>query len=117
MDPNAPMSRVLSIGLKPFLNYSKSASVSEDTIFHLRTGDDHEQLRHLQIVNIPHENVSLSECWNFLDIPLTSDLDLKMSSVSLLFLYHLLNTYVRVLAYSTTSQSTITDGAQTKSHG
>ena len=86
MDPNKPMSRMWSIRLKPFLDYCKSASGSEDTIFHLRTVDDHEHLRHLQVVDIPHENVTLSECWNFLDIPLTSDLDLRMSSVSLPFL-------------------------------
>lgn len=86
MDPAEPMNRVSSIPLKCFIDYSKSASQSEDAIFHLKTEAAHKNLRHLQVVDVPHEDVKLSQSWNFLDIPLSIDPDVNMSSVSFLFL-------------------------------
>ena len=86
MDPDDPNNRIWSITLKHFLEYSASITNSEDAIYNLRTSDAQQPTSHLQVIDIPHENVTLSECWNFLDIPLTSDLDLRMSSVSLPFL-------------------------------
>lgn len=87
MDPRDPMNQVSSIPLKPFLDYSRSASTSEETIFDLRTADAHEHLRHLQVMDIPHDNITLGQSWNFLDIPLSVDLDFNMSSVPLLFFH------------------------------
>lgn len=116
MNPVNPMSRVSSIPLKPFLDYSKTALPSEDAIFHLRTGDAREHLRHLQIVDVPHENVTLGQSWNFLDIPLSIDLDVNMSSVPL-FLFFVLSTYIPSLACLMTFPNTITGGALTTSPG
>lgn len=87
MDPRDPMNRVSSVPLRPFLEYCTAASTSENTIFDLRTAHDREHLRHLQIVDVPHENVNLGQAWNFLDIPLSIDLDYNMSSVHSLFFY------------------------------
>lgn len=79
MDPNEPMNRVSSIPLRPFLDYSKAALPSEDTIFNLHIGDAREDLQHLQIVDVPHEDVKLGQSWNYLDIPLSTELDVTMS--------------------------------------
>lgn len=78
MDPDAPNNRIRYHKLKEFLDYSKSACSSEDAIYHIRTANAHQELRHLDVVDIPHENVSLNECWNFLDIPLSTDFDPRM---------------------------------------
>lgn len=73
------MNRVSSVPLKPFLDYSKNAIPSEDTIFNLHIADAHERLQHLQIVDVPHKDVKLSQCWNYLDIPLSSEIDVNLS--------------------------------------
>ena len=83
MDPDDPNSRILSINLKHFLEYSAQITNSEDAIYNLRTSDAQASMSHLQVVDVPHENVNLRECWNFLDIPLsTSEMDPKMRCVS-----------------------------------
>ena len=83
MDPEDPNNRILSITLKHFLEYSASITNSEDAIYDLRTPDAEQPMSHLQVVDIPHENVALKECSNFLDIPLpTSGVDPKMRCVS-----------------------------------
>ena len=83
MDPDDPNNRILSITLKHFLDYSASITNSEDAIYNLRTPDDQQPLSHLQVVDVPHQNVALKECWNFLDIPLsTSGADPKIRCVS-----------------------------------
>ena len=85
MDPDDPNNRILSITLKHFLDYSSSITNSEEAIYNLRTPDAQQSLSHLQVVDIPHDNVALKECWNFLDIPLsTSEVDPRMRYVSLL---------------------------------
>lgn len=85
MDPHDPMNWVSMIPLKPFLEYCRSAAISEETIFNLCTAHTPGQLRHLQIVNVPHDNIQLAQAWNFLDIPLSIDLDYNMSFVPLFF--------------------------------
>lgn len=83
MDVENPNGRICDIAMKDFLDYSRSISNSEDTIYHLRAPNILQQSHHLDIVDIPHENVALNECWNFLDIPLSTQLDPRLTCVSL----------------------------------
>ena len=78
MDPDDPNNRIRHINLKGFLDYSKTACSSEDAVYHIRTANTHQESRHLDVVDVPHENVSLNECWNFLDIPMLTDSDPRM---------------------------------------
>lgn len=118
MDPDDPNSRILSINLKHFLEYSAQITNSEDAIYNLRTSDAQASMSHLQVVDVPHENVNLRECWNFLDIPLsTSEMDPKMRCVSPRLCFSSYLTSLSHLAHSTTSPSTTTDGAPIPTNG
>ena len=83
MDVDDPNNRICNIAMKDFLDYSRSISNSEDAIYHLRSPNVLQQSHHLDVVDIPHENVALNKCWNFLDIPLSTQLGPIMMRVML----------------------------------
>lgn len=84
MDAKNPTNRMSRQRLKMFLEYCRKASNFEEAIFNLRTdgtANKEPQMCHLDVVSIPHDGFSSAQCWNFLDIPMLSDGDLRMTLV------------------------------------